>query len=71
MKKTAAYVLLLVAAAPLRLAAHTPEAAQSVETADQCPAMRLSPTGKQNRTFPSIPSSMVLGKEVKFENYKV
>jgi hypothetical protein len=71
MKKTAAYVLLLVAAAALRLAAQTHPVTPSVETADQGSGIQSSKKIKENRALPSIPSSMVLDKNVKFESYEV
>jgi hypothetical protein len=71
MKTSAAYVLLLVAAAPHRLAAQTYKLAQSVEPGERGAGMRSSQKSEENRALPSIPSSMVLGKDAKFMNYEV
>lgn len=71
MKKSAACVLLVVAVSPYRLEAQTHEMTQSVEAVHQGAANGSTLKKKEDRDLPSIPLSMVLGKDVKFERYEV
>jgi hypothetical protein len=74
MKTPAACFLLLFAASATNLPhllAQTNQPAQPSETTDRGAAKQPSRARTGNQTFPTIPSSMALGQDVKFEGYEV